>query len=184
MKIVDDMRSNPIDFGSRGQRARSTLGPWVQILRFASHSFSFMMSLKYYIFNHVQNNTVYREFVASGSFGKNDAWKVCFIFTESYFRYLKDSQYSCIAGFIFRCVYFWRFQTGREFSENFKSPIQNQHEKFPIYSKVWRYLLLILMSLNDNFLVEPKESKDCTYVCNFTKIIFKFYVANHENQGH
>ena len=40
----------------------------------------------------LNENTVYREFFASGNFGENDAWKVCSIFTESYFRYFKDSQ--------------------------------------------------------------------------------------------
>ena len=62
--------------------------------------------------------TVYREFFASGKFSENTAWKVCYIFTESYFRYFKDSQFIRIVGFIFRCVYFWRFQGGRELSEN------------------------------------------------------------------
>ena len=31
-------------------------------------------------------HTVYREFFASGNFGKNDAWKEYQIFTESYHR--------------------------------------------------------------------------------------------------
>ena len=35
--------------------------------------------------------TVHREFFTSGNFGENDAWKLCQIFTESYFRHFKDN---------------------------------------------------------------------------------------------
>ena len=52
---------------------------------------------------------------ASGNFCENDAWNVRQIFTESYFRYFKDSQWRHIAGFNFRYVYFWRFQGVWEF---------------------------------------------------------------------
>ena len=72
----------------------------------------YIVSLKFIL------HTVYREFFASGNFGENDAWKVCFIFTESNFRYFKNSHRRRIEGLIFRCVYFWRFQGCRELSEN------------------------------------------------------------------
>ena len=49
----------------------------------------------------------------------NDAWKVCYVFTESYFRYFMDSWWRGIVGFIFRCVYFWRCQGDHELSENY-----------------------------------------------------------------
>ena len=45
--------------------------------------------------------------------------EMCVIFSlESYFRYFKGSQWRRIVGFIFLCVCFWRFQGGRELSEN------------------------------------------------------------------
>ena len=77
--------------------------------------------------------TVYWEFFASGNFGENDAWKVCWIFTLSYFCYVKDSQWRRIVGFIFRCVYFWRFQ-GK----------LNPRKKFPIYGN-WINVLNIFI---------------------------------------
>ena len=67
-----------------------------------------------------KDNTVYGEFFGLGNFGKNEAQKVCQIFTESYFRhmYFKDFQWRHILWFIFHCVYIWRFQGGRELGEN------------------------------------------------------------------
>ena len=55
------------------------LGDWMTTF---FHGSVFYPTLKYH-------DTVYREFFASGNFGENDAWKVCYIFTESYFCYLK-----------------------------------------------------------------------------------------------
>ena len=61
---------------------------------------------------------MYWDFFVSGIFGENDAWKLCEIFTESYFPYLKETLLRLIVGFIFRYVYFWRFQGVRKLSEN------------------------------------------------------------------
>ena len=47
--------------------------------------------IKVYTDVRLEWGTVYREFFASGIFGENDALKVCLIFTESYFRYFKES---------------------------------------------------------------------------------------------
>ena len=46
---------------------------------------------------------------------KMTLWR-CVKFSD--FCYFKDSQWRLIIRFIFRCVYFWRFQRGRELSEN------------------------------------------------------------------
>ena len=73
------------------------------------------VALKLYRFT---GYTVNREFFASGNFGGNATLKVGSIFTESYFRFFKDCQWRRLVGFIFRCVYFWPFQGGRELSEN------------------------------------------------------------------
>ena len=79
-------------------------------------------------------NTVYREFFVSRNFGENNAWKVCYIFTESYFRYFKDSQWRQIVGFIFSLCLFLAI-SGRSRTQRKLNP----HDKFPIYGK-W-YLL-------------------------------------------
>ena len=60
-------------------------------------------------------------------------------FTESYFCYFKDSQWRSIVGFIFRCVYFWRFQGGCKLSENLTHAKNSRYMVLEYFVETWRW---------------------------------------------
>ena len=63
-------------------------------------------------------DTLYRVFFAWVILAKMTRGRCVKISPSPIFRYLKGSQLKSKVGFIFRCVYFWRFQGSCEISEN------------------------------------------------------------------
>ena len=59
---------------------------------------------------------------------------------ESSFSCFKDSQWRCIGEFIFRCVYFWKFQGCCELSENL---IHTKNSEYTVYHELYSQKIFI-----------------------------------------